>query len=107
MRAPQPAQGVDQRSHRPLAQAGHAVEPPEAGDHGQGGHQEAEHGARVAAEDLDLAVQALPTGRQAHLVLLLLDLEAAAAEGGEEQAGVLGEERALDHQRLRPRAAPG
>ena len=40
-----------------------------------------------------------PAGRQADLVLALLDREAAAAEGGQEQARVLGEERALDHHR--------
>ena len=43
-----------------------------------------------------------PDRRQADLVLALLDREAAAAEGGQEQARVLGEQRALD----RPAGAP-
>ena len=94
----QPAQRVDQRSHGALAQAGDAVEPPAAGDHGEGGDQEAEHGAGVAAEHLHLALRAADR-RQADLVLPLLDAEAAAAEGGEEQAGVLGDQRPLDHHR--------
>ena len=64
--------------HRPLAQAGHAVEPPEAGDHGERRDQEAEHGAGVAAEDLDLALR--PPAGVRRPRPRLLDREAAAAE---------------------------
>ena len=104
---PQPPQGVDQRPHRPLAQARHAVEPPAAGDHGEGRHQEAEHGAGVAAEDLDLAGRPLRPGVRRTSSSPSSTAKPQRPQGGEEQARCPRRRADARPPPARPRAAPG